>query len=144
MTQREFWIAVQETAYKEISFEVAQVQTLVTAKNCRKNKSGIEVSNWRPRETLSLETFSAKLTNSVTRFGNFATVYFLFGKTMDLLLRIWNIIWLIFIVVNGRISKNNLTIWSHCFQIKRAGGFRGESTCVKHYRIRTGKLVVRA
>ena len=36
-------------------------------------------------------------------FGNFSTVYFLFGKMMDLFWQIWNIIWLIFIVANGQI-----------------------------------------
>ena len=54
---------------------------------------------------------------SVTRlqvFGKFSTVYFLFGRMMDLLWQIWNIVWLIFIVANGQISKNNLAIWSHC------------------------------
>ena len=32
---------------------------------------------------------------------------------ISLLWQIWNIVWLIFIAANGKISKNNLTIWSH-------------------------------
>ena len=42
-------------------------------------------------------------------FDKFLTVYFLFGKMLSLL---WQI-WAIFIVANGQILKNNLTIWSH-------------------------------
>ena len=67
---------------------------------------------------------------SVTRFGevlppwqNFTslwqnlTVYFLFGKLLSLLCKIWYIIGLILIVANGQILKNNLTIWSHCTEL---------------------------
>ena len=50
-------------------------------------------------------------------FGNFSTVYFLFGKMMDLLWQIWNIVWIIFIVAKGQISKNNLTNWSHWISV---------------------------
>ena len=39
-------------------------------------------------------------------------VYFLFGKTLSRLWQICDIIGLFFIVVNGQILKNNLTIWS--------------------------------
>ena len=46
-------------------------------------------------------------------FVKFWTVYFLFGKMFTLLWQIWYFIALIFIVVNGQILKNNLTIWSH-------------------------------
>ena len=35
-----------------------------------------------------------------------------------LLWQIWNIIGLTFIVANGHISKNDLTLWSHCPQPK--------------------------
>ena len=65
--------------------------------------------------------------NSVTRFGEvspiqqkcaslwqiFNSLYFLYGKMMGLLWQMWNIIGLVFIVVNGQISKNYLDIWSH-------------------------------
>ena len=46
-------------------------------------------------------------------FGKFLTVYFLFGKMLNLLLQISYIFGLIFIVAEGQILKNNLTIWSH-------------------------------
>ena len=46
-------------------------------------------------------------------FGKFLTVYFLFGKMLCLLWQICDIIMLIFIVANGQILKNNLTICSH-------------------------------
>ena len=42
----------------------------------------------------------------------YLTVYFLFGKTISLLWQICDIIGLIFIIANGKILKNNLTIWS--------------------------------
>ena len=45
-------------------------------------------------------------------FGNFLTIYLLFGKMLSLLCQICDIIGLIFIVANGQILKNNLTIWS--------------------------------
>ena len=51
--------------------------------------------------------------NSVQVFGNFLTVYFLFGKMLSLLWQTCDIIGLICIVGNGQILKNNLTIWSH-------------------------------
>ena len=41
------------------------------------------------------------------------TVYFLFGKMLSLFWQICDIIGLIFIVANGLILKNNITIWSH-------------------------------
>ena len=44
--------------------------------------------------------------------GKYLTVYFLFGKMFSLLWQIWYIIGLIFIVANGQIMINNLTIWS--------------------------------
>ena len=46
-------------------------------------------------------------------FGKFLTVYFLFRKMLSLLLQIWYIFGRIFIVADGQILKNNLTIWSH-------------------------------
>ena len=46
-------------------------------------------------------------------FCKFLTFYFLFGKMLSLLLQIWYIIVLIFILADGQILKNNLTIWSH-------------------------------
>ena len=51
---------------------------------------------------------------SLQIFGQFLTVYLLFGKMLNLLWQICDIIGLIFIVGNGQILKNNLTIWSHC------------------------------
>ena len=52
---------------------------------------------------------------------NFATLaklykslaYFLFGKMLNLLWQICDIIGLIFIVAHGQILKNNIAIWSH-------------------------------
>ena len=65
-------------------------------------------------------------TGSVTRFGEISkllqkftslcqilTVYFLFVKMISLLWQICDIIGLYFIVANGQILKNNLTIWVH-------------------------------
>ena len=43
-------------------------------------------------------------------FGNFLTFYFLFDKIMSIP---WKIVGLIFIIANGQILKNNVTIWSH-------------------------------
>ena len=40
-------------------------------------------------------------------------VYFLFGKMLSPFWQICDIIGLIFIVANGLILKNNITIWSH-------------------------------
>ena len=51
-------------------------------------------------------------------FGKFLTVYFLFCKILSLLGQICDIIGPIFIVANGQILTNNLTIWSHCVQAK--------------------------
>ena len=45
------------------------------------------------------------------------TVYSLFGKMLILLRQICDICGLIFIVTNGQILKNNLTIWSHCTRV---------------------------
>ena len=53
------------------------------------------------------------LYNSLQVFGKFLTVYFLLGKMLCLLLQTCYIFGIIFIVANGQISKNNLTIWSH-------------------------------
>ena len=63
---------------------------------------------------------------SVTRFGDISPfwqkftslwqilmVYFLFGKMLNLLWQICDIIGLIFIVAHGQILKNNIAIWSH-------------------------------
>ena len=61
---------------------------------------------------------------SVTRFGEILPIWQNFGSlwkffnSLFLILKsdgcFWNIIWLIFIVANDQILKNNLTIWSHC------------------------------
>ena len=51
-------------------------------------------------------------------FGKCLMVYFLFCKILGILWRICYIIGLIFIVVNGPILKNNITIWSHCSRHK--------------------------
>ena len=48
-------------------------------------------------------------------FGKLSTVYFSFGKILILFWRICFIIGIIFIVTNGQILKNNLTMWSHGF-----------------------------
>ena len=53
------------------------------------------------------------ISQSLQVFGNFLTLYLLFGKMLSLLWQICDIIWLIFIVANGHILKNILTIWSH-------------------------------
>ena len=56
----------------------------------------------------------SQIDNFLTHFfviGKFLTVYFLFGKMLSLLWQIWYIIGLIFIVANGQILKNNLTIY---------------------------------
>ena len=50
-------------------------------------------------------------------FGKFWTVYFLLCKMLSLLLNFWYIIGLTFVVANGQILKNNLTIWSHWMKI---------------------------
>ena len=50
-----------------------------------------------------------QLAKSLAIFDSF----FLFGKMLTLLWQIWYIIGLIFIVANGQILKNNLTVWSH-------------------------------
>ena len=55
--------------------------------------------------------------NNLAVFGKFWVVYFLFGKMLNLLWRIFYIFGLIFIVENGQILKNYLTIWSHCTQL---------------------------
>ena len=51
---------------------------------------------------------------SLRVFGKFVTFYFIFGEILSSLWQICVIIGLIFIVANGQILKNNLTIWSHC------------------------------
>ena len=50
-------------------------------------------------------------------FGKFLKYYFLFDKMLSLSWQIWYFIGLIFIAANGQIFKNNLTIWSHCFNV---------------------------
>ena len=52
--------------------------------------------------------------NILQVFSKLLTFYFLSGKMLILFWRICYIIGLIFIVENGQILKNNLTIWSHC------------------------------
>ena len=45
-------------------------------------------------------------------------IHFLFDKLLSMLWQIYDIIGLILINANGQIFKNNnLTIWSHCFQV---------------------------
>ena len=59
--------------------------------------------------------------SSVTRFdkktlqifGKILTVHFLFGKMLNLLWQICDIIGLVFIVANVQKLKNNIAIWSH-------------------------------
>ena len=55
-----------------------------------------------------------------TSLWQFSAVYFSFGKMMGLLWQIWNIISLFFVVANGQISKNNVTIWSHWLPLRWA------------------------
>ena len=55
--------------------------------------------------------------NILQVFGKFLTVYFLFGKIVNLLWQICYTSGLIFIVANGPILKYNLTIWSHWWYI---------------------------
>ena len=45
-------------------------------------------------------------------FGKLLTVYLLFGKMLIILWQICDIVGLSFIVANGQILANNLTIWS--------------------------------
>ena len=52
--------------------------------------------------------------NILQVFGKFFTVKFVFGKMLSLLWQICNCVGLIFIVGNGQILKDNLTVWSHC------------------------------
>ena len=66
-----------------------------------------------PTVWLDLEKFR-QFGKSLQVFGKILTVYFLFGKMLCLLWQICDIFGLIFIVSNGQIFKNNLTIWSHC------------------------------
>ena len=49
------------------------------------------------------------------KFRHFGKSLQVFGKMLSLLGQIFNIIVLIFIVANGPLVKNNLTIWSHCW-----------------------------
>ena len=51
-------------------------------------------------------------------FGKSLMVYFLFGKMFNLLRWICYIFEINFIVANGQILKNNLTIWPHCRPIR--------------------------
>ena len=65
-------------------------------------------------ETMSIQCdHICHLGKILQAFGNFLTVYFLFGKMLGLLWQICYTIGLNFIVVNGQILKNNLTIWLH-------------------------------
>ena len=61
-----------------------------------------------------------RVDGSVTRFGKFLKVYLLI-----LLWQTYDIVVLIFIVVNGQVLKNNLTIWSHWLPVP---GFEHPST----------------
>ena len=56
----------------------------------------------------------SSLWQNFTSFWQILTVYFLFGKILSLLWKIWYTVGLIFIVANAKILKNNLIIWSHC------------------------------
>ena len=55
---------------------------------------------------------------SLQVFGKNVDGLFLICKILSLLWQICDIIVLIFIVANGQIMKNNLTIWSHCLEWK--------------------------
>ena len=55
----------------------------------------------------------SKLLQKFTSLCQILTVYFLFVKMISLLWQICDIIGLYFIVANGQILKNNLTIWVH-------------------------------
>ena len=60
--------------------------------------------------------------SSLAKIGSlwqFLTVYFLFGKMPSIFWQIWAIIGLIFIATNSQKLNNNLTLWSHCSQLKR-------------------------
>ena len=46
--------------------------------------------------------------------GQFLKVYLLFGKILDKLWQIKNVIGQVFIDVNGQMLKNKLANWSHC------------------------------
>ena len=75
---------------------------------------------WRMPQPASVTRFGEilPLWQKFVFFGNFLTVYFVFGKILMWLWQICDIIGLICIVANDQILKNNLTIWSHCSQPK--------------------------
>ena len=102
-------------------------------------RNSFQAASMSPRTDavkLCLQTVWPDLAN-FCHFGKFLTVYFLFGKVLSLLWQICDIIWLIFIVSNGPILKNNLTIWSHCLQITRhrSADF-GNSNVAQNFSIR--------
>ena len=67
-----------------------------------------------------------KLTTSVTRFGEISPLWQklkVFGKFLISYFQILSLLWqncdiigLVFIVANGQILQNNLTIWPHCWR----------------------------
>ena len=49
----------------------------------------------------------------LSRLWQFLEVCLVYDKNLNLLCKIYNTIWPMFIVVNGQIWDNNLAIWSH-------------------------------
>ena len=71
----------------------------------------MELLSWmRWRLVSSVWPDLAKFRKRLQVFGTFLTVYFLFGKMLNLRWQFCAIIGLMFIFVNGKILKNNLTI----------------------------------
>ena len=75
---------------------------------------------WKYLMKPSADVTTMDRTDSVTTlwkilqvFGKLLTVYFLFGKTVNLFWLFCFTYLIIFIVANGQILKHNLTLWSH-------------------------------
>ena len=62
-------------------------------------------------------------------FGKYLTLHFLFGKLLGQLRQIYYIIGQIFVVANGQILKNNLTIWSHWLEVIRSCSVKKRPKC---------------
>ena len=60
---------------------------------------------------------------SLPVFGKFLTVHLLLGKILSWRGQIFGIIGLIFIIANGQILKNNLSIWPHWFRVTPSTSF---------------------
>ena len=78
--------------------------------------------------TIRPELPSSVFASSVTRFGEISplwqkvykslAIFWQFISYLSILRQVYDIIGLIFLVANGQLLRNNLTIWSHCLQAK--------------------------